>query len=102
MQIARQALGRRFFRAARAAALDCTARAAALDIRATRDGRVLKLKILLHAVKPAATHAATQRYGLTSEPGTRISRRVDFALPGITRTATVRLSTPQLTLVGAQ
>ena len=37
-----------------------------------------------------------------SEPLTRTSTRVDLGPAGITRKATVRLSTPQVTLVGAQ
>ena len=51
---------------------------------------------------PAATEAAIARYGLRSAPPTRTSSRVDFALPGMTRKATVRLSTPHVTRVGAQ
>ena len=46
--------------------------------------------------------AARARYGLMSEPETRTSTRVDFGPPGMTRKATVRLSIPQVTLVGAQ
>jgi hypothetical protein len=39
---------------------------------------------------------------LTSEPGQRVSSRVDFGEPLITRKLAVRLSTPQVGLTGAQ
>src|SRR5260221_13382435 len=52
--------------------------------------------------RPAASEAAIARYGLISAPVSRSSTRVDFAPPGIARTAVVRLSTPQVALIGAQ
>ena len=47
-------------------------------------------------------HAATARYGLTSDPGQRVSSRVDFGEPAITRKLAVRLSTPHVGFTGAQ
>ena len=44
--------------------------------------------------------AAIARYGLTSPPGTRFSTRSDGPCP-TSRSAQVRLSTPQRTAVGA-
>ena len=41
-------------------------------------------------------------YGLASAAATRYSTRCDFALPGMTRSAQVRLSTLQVESVGAQ
>src|SRR5664279_194863 len=52
--------------------------------------------------RPAARTAAIARYGLTSAPGQRVSRRVDLGEPGITRKLAVLLSTPQVGLTGAQ
>ena len=49
-----------------------------------------------------ARQAAIARYGLMSAPGQRVSSRVDFGLPAITRKLAVRLSTPQVGLTGAQ
>ena len=58
---------------------------------------------LLDAPQPGGEAAATARYGLTSEPGhPQLEPGRALALPGITRQATVRLSTPQVGLVGAQ
>ena len=50
---------------------------------------------------PAAISAATARYGFTSPPGTLFSRRSECPLP-TTRSAHVRLSSPQATVVGAK
>ena len=52
--------------------------------------------------RPAASTAAIARYGLTSEPGQRVSSRVDFGAAGDTRKLAVRLSMPQVGLTGAQ
>ena len=52
--------------------------------------------------KPLAKQAAIARNGFTSEPTTRVSSRVAFLLPGNARKATVRLSTAQVKVVGAQ
>src|SRR5205814_96506 len=51
---------------------------------------------------PAASTAATARYGFMSAPGQRVSSRVDFGDPEITRKEAVRLSTPHVGFTGAQ
>ena len=50
--------------------------------------------------RPAAMIPATARYGLTSPPGTRFSKRSDWPCP-TKRKAQVRLSLPQRIAVGA-
>ena len=45
---------------------------------------------------------AMARYGFMSAAAMRYSTRCDFSEPGMTRSAQVRFSTPQVALVGAQ
>src|SRR6185369_10155417 len=51
---------------------------------------------------PEPNAAARITYGFASAAATRYSTRCDFALPGITRNAHVRLSTLHAESVGAQ
>src|SRR5262245_38827662 len=51
---------------------------------------------------PEANAAARITYGFASAAATRYSTRCDFGLPGITRSAVVRLSTLHAESVGAQ
>ena len=52
--------------------------------------------------RPEPIAAASARYGLASAAAIRYSTRWHLAEPGMTRSAQVRFSTPQLASVGAQ
>src|SRR5437868_15496357 len=52
--------------------------------------------------RPLATDAAMAMYGFMSAAAKRYSTRVDCGEPGMTRSAVVRFSTPQVAIVGDQ
>jgi hypothetical protein len=78
--------------------LDQRARPRAARFRAlvgAGDRRRVSFESLLDAVQAGGSTAAIARYGLMSAPGQRVSSRVAFGLPAMTRKLAVRLSSPR-------